>query len=116
MRLRNKRKEALEAPAAVQLRGAAHHPFCALEGYVPLRSGEIALYRAIREAVPIVDAAIMKIIRLAGGLEVRCGEAGAERALAEFLRTVDVGRGQRGINCFVDQYLDSLLTCGRAVG
>ncbi len=116
MRLRNKRKEAPEAPAAVQLRGAAHHPFCALEGYVPLRSGEIALYRAIREAVPIVDAAIMKIIRLAGGLEVRCGEAGAERALAEFLRTVDVGRGQRGINCFVDQYLDSLLTCGRAVG
>ena len=116
MRLRNKRKEAPEAPAAVQLRGAAHHPFCVLEGYVPLRSGEIALYRAIREAVPIVDAAIMKIIRLAGGLEVRCGEAGAERALAEFLRTVDVGRGQRGINCFVDQYLDSLLTCGRAVG
>lgn len=116
MRLRNKRKEAPEAPAAVQLRGAAHHPFCALEGYVPLRSGEIALYRAIREAVPIVDAAIMKIIRLAGGLEVHCGEAGAERALAEFLRTVDVGRGQRGINCFVDQYLDSLLTCGRAVG
>ena len=115
MRLRNKRKEAPPA-AAVQLRGAAHHPFGALEGYVPLRSGEIALYRAIREAVPIVDAAIMKIIRLAGGLEVRCGEAGAERALAEFLRTVDVGRGQRGINCFVDQYLDSLLTCGRAVG
>lgn len=104
-------------PAAqVQLRSADTHPFGALSGYVPLRSGEIALYRAIREAVPIVDAALMKIIRLVGGFSVCCGDAAAERGLAGFLRTVNVGRGQRGINSFLDQYLDSLLTCGRAVG
>lgn len=114
MRLGKKRAES--APVQVQLRSASRHPFGALEGYVPLRNGEIELYRAIREAVPIVDAAIMKIIRLVGGLEVRCSDRGAERALAEFLRTVNVGRGQQGINSFVDQYLDSMLTCGRAVG
>ena len=114
MRLGKKRAET--EPAQVQLRSASHHPFGALEGYVPLRNGEIELYRAIREAVPIVDAAIMKIIRLVGGLEVRCSDRGAECALREFLRTVNVGRAQQGINCFVDQYLDSMLTCGRAVG
>lgn len=114
MRLGKKRAES--APVQVQLRSALRHPFGALEEYVPLRNGEIELYRAIREAVPIVDAAIMKIIRLVGGLEVRCSDRGAECALREFLRTVNAGRAQQGINCFVDQYLDSMLTCGRAVG
>ena len=52
---------------AVQLREGGRHPFGALDGYVPLRHGEIAIYRAIREAVPIVDAAIWKLIRLTGG-------------------------------------------------
>lgn len=110
------RKRETMPAAQVQLRSADTHPFGALSGYVPLRSGEIALYRAIREAVPIVDAALMKIIRLVGGFSVCCGDAAAERGLADFLRTVNVGRGQRGINSFLDQYLDSLLTCGRAVG
>ena len=32
------------------------------------------------------------------------------------MRTVPVGRGQFGINAFLDMYLDALLTCGRAVG
>ena len=32
------------------------------------------------------------------------------------MRTVPVGRGQFGANAFLDCYLDSLLTCGRAVG
>ena len=114
MRLGKKRAES--APVQVQLRSASRHPFGALEEYVPLRNGEIELYRAIREAVPIVDAAIMKIIRLVGGLEVRCSDRGAECALREFLRTVNAGRAQQGINYFVDQYLDSMLTCGRAVG
>lgn len=39
-----------------------------------------------------------------------------KKALSEFLRTVPTGRGQYGINAFLDCYLDSLLTCGRAVG
>ena len=33
-----------------------------------------------------------------------------------FLRTVPTGRGQVGIQSFLDCYLDSMLTCGRAVG
>ena len=125
--------------AAVQLRDGGRHPFRLLDGYVPLRSGEIALYRSIREAVPIVDAAILKLIRLSGGVQVRCrteqAQAGllklirlsggvqvrcrteqAQAGLERFLRTVDTGRGQRGVQSFLDRYLDAMLTCGRAVG
>ena len=105
-----------ERTAQIQMRSSERHPFGAIDGYVPLRSGEIQLYRTIREAVPLVDAAIVKLIRLTGGFEVRCADKGAERDLAEFLRNVNTGRGQRGIQSFVDMYLDSMLTCGRAVG
>ena len=33
-----------------------------------------------------------------------------------FLEQVDTGRGQRGINAFLDQYLDSMLMFGQGVG
>ena len=103
-------------PGQVQLRQAQKHPFSLLDGYVPLDRPEFALYRTIREAVPVVDAAILKLIRLSGGVAVRCEDAGAEEALGEFLRSVPAGWNQRGIQAFLDNYLDSLLTCGRAVG
>ena len=102
--------------AAVQLRGGGRMAFGPLERYVPLLDGETALYRAVREAVPVVDAAVCKLVRLTGGVRVRCGDAAAQQELEQFLRTVPAGRGQRGINAFLDCYLDSLLTCGRALG
>ncbi|MBD5134181.1 MAG: phage portal protein [Clostridiales bacterium] len=104
------------AVAAAQLRDAGRHPFTQLDGYAPLHNGEIALYRAIREAVPVVDAAICKLVRLCGGVSAVCRDEKAQEGLDRFLRTVPVGRGQRGIQAFLDQYLDSMLTCGRAVG
>ena len=101
---------------AVQIREGGRHPFGVLDGYVPLGHGEIAIYRAIREAVPIVDAAIWKLIRLSGGVIVNCRDQKAQEGLDWFLQHVDTGRGQRGIQSFLDCYLDSMLTCGRAVG
>ena len=102
--------------ATVQLRGGGRNAFGRLSGYVPLLDGETALYREVREAVPVVDAAICKLIRLTGGVRVMCSDERAEQGLRQFLREVPVGRGQGGINAFLDCYLDSLLTCGRAVG
>ena len=115
MRWLKKRRETAP-PAPVQLRGGQHHPFGMLGDYVPLRRGEVRLYQAVREAVPVVDAAVYKLIRMTGGVTVRCADPAAERALGEFLRTVPVGRGQFGVNAFLDCYLDTLLTCGRAIG
>ena len=110
------KREKEPAAPVVQIRDGTRHPFGMLGEYVPLRNGEVRLYKAVREAVPVVDAAIYKLIRMAGGVTVTCGDKRAETALKEFLRTVPVGRGQFGINSFLDCYLDSLLTCGRAVG
>lgn len=105
-----------EPAAQIQLRPAQGHPFGMLEGYVPLKNGEIRLYRAIREAVPIVDAAIGKLIRLCGGVQVVCTDTRAQEELDQFLRRVPTGRGQRGMQSFLDQYLDAMLVCGRAIG
>ena len=102
------------AGLTVQTREGTRHPFGALDGYVPLGNGDLALYRAIREAVPLVDAAIGKLIRLAGGVRVTAEEG--QRELEDFLRTVPTGRGQRGLQSFLDTYLDSMLVCGRGVG
>lgn len=110
-----KGKQKNTAPA-VQLRRSECHPFNLLDNYVPLGGGDIRLYRSIREAVPVVDAAIMKVIRLTGGFSIRCGDKQAEAEVNEFVRTVDVGRGQRGLQAFMSAYLDSMITCGRAVG
>ncbi len=102
--------------AAVQTRDVGRHPFGALDRYVPLSRGESQIYRAIREAVPIVDAAILKLIRLCGGVSVVCQNSRAQEQMDEFLRTVPTGRGQRGLQSFLDGYLDCMFTCGRAVG
>ena len=115
MRLFRKRGSA-EPAAQVQLRQAGRHPFGALDGYVPLGRGDLELYRAIREAVPVVDAAVAKLVRLCGGMMVQCRDGRAQEGLERFLKTVPTGRGQRGMQSFLDCYLDCLLTCGRAVG
>ena len=80
---RGRGKEPPEKPAPVQLRPADRHPFSLIDGYVPLHQPEFSLYRAIREAVPVVDAAVMKVIRLAGGLSVTCPDPRAEAELEE---------------------------------
>ena len=41
------RKQTAPAGASVQLRETGHHPFGLLGQYVPMRSGEIRLYRAV---------------------------------------------------------------------
>ena len=106
-----------EPPAAVvQVRRGEGQPFGVLDRYVPLRGGEIALYRAIREGVPILDAAIWKLVRLCGGVGVRCADPKARQGLETFFRTVDTGWGQRGIQSFLDRYLDDLFTCGHGLG
>ncbi len=113
---KRKQETAAVAAASPQIRRGDEPPFALLGGYVPLQRGETRLYRAIREAVPLVDACIYKIIRLCGGVTAECGDPAAEAGLKQFLERVPVGRGQRGINAFLDQYLDSMLVFGQGVG
>lgn len=106
-----------ERPApVVQVRQGSCHPFGALERYTPLCPGQVGLYRAIREGVLIVDAAIWKLVRLCGGVSARAGDVRAQEGLDYFLKTVETGWGQRGIQSFLDRYLDDLFTCGHGLG
>lgn len=100
---------------AVQTAGQSS-VFSELSSCVPLSPGERRLYDALREAVPVIDAAISKILRLIGGFSVSCASREAERELNEFLRSVQVGANRQGMECFLTEYLNQLLTYGNAVG
>lgn len=85
---------------------------------LPDRTGseEKALYDRLRKAVPIIDAALMKIVRLTGGFRVVCSDERFQQELDRFLENVPVGLTDSSINAFADNYLDSLLTYGSAIG
>ena len=91
-------------------------------GLYPLRdmtipgSCEFRLYRSLREAIPVIDAAIYKIVRLTGGFRVVCDDAAAQEMLDDFADNVNVNGISTGLESFAAQYLDQLLTYGTAVG
>lgn len=114
--MKRKKREPAVAAAACQLRSGEKHPYGMLQRYTPLGGGEERIYRQLREAIPVLDAAVGKIVRLTGGFSVKCANAQAQKSLDRFLDHVPCGRGQQGIDSFFSGYLDSLLTYGRAVG
>lgn len=73
------------------------------------------MYKALREAIPIIDAAIGKIVRLVGGVQVKCSDKSAEKLLSDFLYTVPTGPVSSGIESFISSTVDRLLTYGTAV-
>ena len=56
--MKRKRKETQAAGAACQLRTGNTHPFGLLRGFTPLGSNEDRVYRELREAIPVLDAAV----------------------------------------------------------
>ena len=114
--MKRKKKERSGTAAVCQLRNGDIHPFGAMRGFVPLGGGEERVYREMREAIPVLDAAVGKMVRLCGGFQVQCRNSKAQEKLNSFLQMVPCGRGQMGIDSFLSGYLDSLLTYGRAVG
>lgn len=114
MKWRKKDKNGMAA--VCQLRSGNAHPFGALRGYLPAGIGEERIYQELREAIPVLDASVGKLVRLTGGFQVKCRNAAAQERLEGFLQRMPCGHGQVGINSFLAGYLDSMLTYGRAVG
>lgn len=77
---------------------------------------ERELYESLREAVPIVDAAIGKIVRLVGRFNVVTEDTRCQKIVDDFVKNVKTNGSSQGIENFVYTYLDSLLTFGEAVG
>ena len=77
---------------------------------------EMELYDRLRNAVPIIDASIMKIIRLTGGFHLVCSDEKFQQSLNDFADNVPVGITGKSLNTFADNFLDSLITYGSAIG
>ena len=114
--MKGKNKGKTVAAQACQLRSTQGYPFETLRGFSTLGNGEERIYRRLREAIPVLDAAVTKLVRLSGGFRAVCSNGVAQARLEHFLKTVPVGHGQVGVDNFLTGYLDSLLTVGRAVG
>lgn len=100
------------APAQEQKR----HPFSQIRNYKPDSNCELKLYKSIKEAVPIIDAAISKIIRLTGEFEIECENENIQKEINNFIRNVHVNSCSIGANQFILSHLNQLLTYGTAVG
>ncbi len=112
---RKKHSEVKEVIAVPQT-GSASHPFSSLSSYMPSSPVDTRLYTGLREAVPVIDAAISKLVRLLGEFRVVCDDRQAEKDLSRFLDTVNVGGTRQGISAFVGTFFEQLLTMGTAVG
>ena len=102
-----------QAALSVQTRpGEAYR----LKGGNPPGPRERALYRALRENVPIIDASIGKLRRLLGSFTVNCKDEAAQAGLRRFLEDVRVNAAGQGMEAFLGTYFEDLLTYGNAVG
>lgn len=91
-------------------------PLWAGEGSVPLAPAAYPVLLGIRQAIPMVDAALRRLVRLAGGVKITCGDPGIQQRLEEFLSRVPVNGINHGLGSFLDGHLDSMLTYGNGVG
>ena len=74
------------------------------------------LYSSLRESVPVIDAAICKIVRLIGKFNIITEDKACQKIADDFVKGVKINGSSNGINNFIYSYLDSLLTYGEAVG
>ena len=92
------------------------HPYASLGNYESKITNQWKLYHILREAVPVIDAAISKIVRLTGEFRVECENPDIQYKLNKFLTNIKVNTCTIGTNSFILSYLDQLLTYGTAVG
>ncbi len=74
------------------------------------------LYDSLRSAVPVIDAALCKIVRLTGGYRLISSDESMQDMLNYFVDEVNVGLTGKSLHYFTDSFLDSLLTYGNAIG
>lgn len=113
MTLFKRKKPAAVTPELISVQKNPESRICLPAAVEPF---EKEIYDRLRFAVPIIDAALMKTIRLVGGFRVVCSDERYQERLDSFLDNVPVGLTGRSIGCFTDNFLDSMLTYGSAVG
>ncbi|MBS4785577.1 MAG: serine/threonine protein phosphatase [Clostridiales bacterium] len=100
------------APAAVQIPRGRDRPWAE----PLLGSAHRGLYENIRQQIPLVDAALDRLVRLLGEFDIRCENEEVRAELERLCRELPTGAGTAGLRGFLERYLDDLLTYGSAVG
>ena len=113
---RNKKDVIEDIPVLPTPQGIRDNPFKLLQNYSPFTQTELELYGSLREAIPIIDASLDKIVRLIGFFEVETEDRAAQKPLKSFLENVRSTGGNVGIYPFITTYMNDLLTYGQAVG
>ncbi len=117
MKLFSKKNKAQPAPVqTADKRNSYAHPFSALDRYSPCCEAELELYSSLREAVPLIDAALCKLVHLVGNFTISVEDERFQKPLEQFAKTVKVGACSRGLLAFVHKYIDQLITYGTAIG
>ena len=101
--------------AAVQTSAYSAHPLWQLNSCFPL-GADGRIYSQLCESVPIIDAAISKIVRLVNDFRFETGDEQLDLEMNSFFEGISVGGNQTGIYAFTSTYLSQLLTYGSAVG
>lgn len=110
------RKKKENKAMAVQTAPRKNNSTLALLSDVSSTAVERELYRTLRSSVPVIDAAICKLIRLLGTFSVRADNSRCQSIIDDFMSNVCTNGTGAGINGFVYSYMESLLTYGEAVG
>lgn len=113
--LRKKKKQGTKTACAVQTSDSFGHPYNQLFSYFPLDM-QSKTYAQLRNAIPILDAAVNKIVRLTDGFHFETGSEMLDSELNSFFDTVNVSGNQSGISSFISNYFNQLLTYGTAIG
>lgn len=66
--------------------------------------------------MPLIDAAIGKIVRLVGDFRIVAHDESLQPELDRFCKSVKVNTSGASVSAFIDGYLDSLITYGKALG
>ncbi len=109
-------KKPTEAPVAEVQTTSGRGIINTFQSFSPITSANIRLYRELRNSVPIIDAAIEKLVRLVCAFSLVCENKSAEKEMQSFFSSVPVNGNSRGIENFISAFFDELLTCGTAVG
>lgn len=115
MKIKDLFKKSSSYACAVQT-SERKNSFCDIDRFISPLPPEHRLLMGVRNSVPIIDAAILKLVRLIGSFKVVCDNETAQRELEQFLQNVQVGPVSKGIDAFISCYLDQLFTFGTAVG
>lgn len=110
-----KRSSGTLTASAVQTSANTGHPYYCLSSYMPMNN-KSRVYLELRRAVPIIDAAINKIVRLTEGFHFETGNDALDFKMNSYFDEINVGGNQQGISAFVSNYLNQLLTFGTAIG